>query len=87
MAQSEVSFTFKADGTVEQVVGAPNGTPQTLTGRWELRNNDTQIFISYGEGNGLLWDITEISLEQLRLEAAPQPGSGVKQSFNMIPKE
>jgi hypothetical protein len=85
MAQVEATMTFKSDGTVEQQVMLSPGVPQTLSGHWELKNNDTQLVISYDAGQGLTWDILELSPEQLRLVAPPQPGTMIEQKMTLIP--
>lgn len=85
MAQVEATMTFRRDGTVEQQIMLSPGVPQTLSGRWELKNNDTQLVISYDAGQGLTWDILELSPEQLRLVAPPQPGTMIEQNMTLIP--
>lgn len=87
MAQVEARMTFKGDGIVEQEITSSPGATQIMSGRWELKNNDTQLFISYGTNEGLTWDIVEMSPEQLRLVAAVQPGTNVEQTLTLIPQQ
>jgi len=86
MAQVEARLTFKSDGTLEQEMTSSPGATQLMTGRWELKNNDTQLFIAYG-ASGLTWDIAEMSPAGLRLVAAVQPGTNVEQTLTLIPQE
>lgn len=87
MAQVEARMTFKSDGTIDQEVTSSPGATQVMSGRWELKTNDTQLFISYGTGEGLTWDIVEMTPELLKLVAAVQPGTAVAQTLTLIPKE
>jgi hypothetical protein len=87
MAQVEARMIFKSDGTLEQEITSSPGATQVMQGRWELKNNDTQLFISYGTDEGLTWDIVEMSPQGLRLVAAVQPGTYVEQTLTLIPQE
>ncbi|MFN8595982.1 MAG: hypothetical protein U0559_07345 [Anaerolineae bacterium] len=86
MAQVEARMTFKSDGTLDQELTSSPGATQIMQGRWELKNNDTQLVISYGT-SGLTWDIVEMSPQGLRLVAAVQPGTNVEQTLTLIPQE